>query len=107
MRARHATEYATYLTAIREVEAYRTELLPRAEEAYRLYLARYREMAAAYPQVLVTQRHLLELTAEYLERLDEAWDSSLRLQSLLAGNPLESPDGETGGSGMRTQGDRR
>ena len=107
LRARHAAEYATYLTAIREIEAYRTEILPRAEEAYKLYVARYREMAAAYPQVLVTQRHLLELTAEYLERLDDAWESALRLQSLLAGEALESPGDDMDASGTRVRGDRR
>lgn len=95
LRARYAAEYATYLTAVREAEAYRAELLPRAEEAYRLYLARYREMAAAYPQVLVTQRHLLELTGEYLDSLDGAWQSALRLQSLLSGDALD-----TAGDGM-------
>jgi hypothetical protein len=48
-------------------------------------------MAAAYPQVLVTQRQLLELTGEYLARLDQAWQSALRLQSLLAGDALDAP----------------
>jgi cobalt-zinc-cadmium efflux system outer membrane protein len=41
-----------------------------AEEAYRLCLARYREMAAAYPQVLIAQRTLFEMTTEYFEGLE-------------------------------------
>jgi cobalt-zinc-cadmium efflux system outer membrane protein len=92
LRARYADEFADYLTAIRETEAYRDEILPRAEEAYQLYLSRYRAMAASYPQVLVTQRSLLELTAEYLSSLDRAWRSALTLQGLLAGDSL-SPMG--------------
>jgi cobalt-zinc-cadmium efflux system outer membrane protein len=107
LRARYATEYAAYLTATREVEAYRTELLPRAEEAYRLYLDRYRQMAAAYPQVLVTQRHLLELTGEYLDSLVAAWQSALRLQSLLAGDALDSPGEAVEAPDARDEGDRR
>jgi cobalt-zinc-cadmium efflux system outer membrane protein len=93
LRARFAAEFATYLTAVRESDAFRVEILPRAEEAYRLYLARYREMAAAYPQVLVAQRRLLDLSSEYLERLEIAWQSALRLQGLLAGDGLQQAGG--------------
>lgn len=89
LRAGLAAEHAAYLTAAREAEAYRTEILPRAEEAYRLYLARYKEMGAAYPQVLVAQRSVFDLSARYLESVAAAWRSALRIQSLLAGNALE------------------
>ena len=89
LQSRAASEFATYLTALRASEAYRTEILPRAEEAYTLYLARYREMGAAYPQVLVAQRTFFELSAEYLESLNDAWRSALRIQGYLAGEGLE------------------
>lgn len=91
LRAAAAAQFATYLTAIRGMELYRTAILPRAEEAYRLYLARYREMGAAYPQVLVAQRTLFEMSREYLEAVDRAWRSALALQSGLAGDGLASP----------------
>lgn len=91
LQSKAASEFATYLTAVRAAESYRTEILPRAEEAYTLYLARYREMAAAYPQVLVAQRTLFELSAEYLTSLNDAWRSALRLQGYLAGEGLEAP----------------
>ncbi len=91
LRSRAAGEFARYLTALRASEAYRSEILPRAEEAYRLYLTRYREMAAAYPQVLVAQRTLFEMSDEYLESVDEAWRAALRLQGFLAGGGLEAP----------------
>ena len=91
LRAQLASEFATYLTAVRDAETYRLEMLPRAEEAFRLYLARYKEMGAAYPQVLVAQRTLFELSSRYLERVEEAWRSALRIQGFLAGSGLESP----------------
>ena len=92
LQSRAASEFARYLTARRASEVYRTEMLPRAEEAYQLYLARYRAMAAAYPQVLVAQRTLFELTAEYLEQgSDEAWQAALSLQGFLADDALEAP----------------
>ena len=91
LHSRGASQFATYLTALRASEAYRTEILPRAEEAYRLYLSRYREMAAAYPQVLVAQRTLFEMSNEYLESLNEAWRAALQLQGFLAGDGLDAP----------------
>jgi cobalt-zinc-cadmium efflux system outer membrane protein len=98
LQARAASQFANYLTALRASEAYRTEILPRAEEAYRLYLTRYRQMAAAYPQVLVAQRTFFEVSNEYLESLNEAWHAALQLQGLLAGDGLDAPAaaGESG-----------
>ena len=92
LEARAAVAFSEYLTALRASEAYRMEILPQAEEAYRLYLARYREAAAAYPQVLIAQRTLFDMTAEYFDRLEEAWRSGLRLQGFLVGEGLEAPE---------------
>jgi cobalt-zinc-cadmium efflux system outer membrane protein len=106
LQSRAATEFASYLTALRASESYRDEILPRAEEAYRLYLARYREMAAAYPQVLVAQRTLFEMSADYIKSLNEAWRAALRIQGDLAGDGLEAPggggDAGSQGSGQST-----
>jgi cobalt-zinc-cadmium efflux system outer membrane protein len=85
-----AAEFAVYLTAVQEIGVYREEILPRAEEAYRLYLARYREMGANYTQVIDAQRNLFELSARFLERLDTAWQSALRIQGVLVGTTLET-----------------
>jgi cobalt-zinc-cadmium efflux system outer membrane protein len=91
LRAQAAGEFADYLTALAAAETYRADIIPRAEQAYTLYLSRYREMAVAYPQVLVSQRTLFELSREYLVHLDTAWRSALRLQGLLAGDGLDMP----------------
>jgi len=93
LQSQAAAEFSTYLTALRASESYREEILPQAEEAHRLYLTRYREMAAAYPQVLVAQRTLFEMSADYLESLEGAWRSALRIQGYLAGEGLQAPDG--------------
>jgi cobalt-zinc-cadmium efflux system outer membrane protein len=108
LRSRATAGFADYLTALRASEAYRAEILPRAEEAYRLYLSRYREMAAAYPQVLVAQRTLFELSDEYLESLTEAWRGALQLQGFLAGDGLEVPTtaGEASETMVGKEGDR-
>jgi cobalt-zinc-cadmium efflux system outer membrane protein len=91
LRSRFAGAFELYLTALRASETYRVEILPRAEEAYKLYLARYREMAAAYPQVLIAQRSLLELSDEYLASLDDTWRTALEMQGLLVTDGLGAP----------------
>ncbi len=93
LQARLAAEFASYLTALNDAEAYRAEILPRAEEAYRLYLTSYRQMAAAYPQVLMAQRNLFDLSTRYLESLEEGWQAALRIQGFLSGDGLQSPGG--------------
>ena len=93
LQARLAAEFASYLTALNDAEAYRTEILPRAEEAYRLYLTSYRQMAAAYPQVLIAQRNLFDLSTRYLQSLEDGWQAALRIQGFLAGDGLQSPGG--------------
>jgi outer membrane protein, heavy metal efflux system len=91
LRAEAASQFATYLTALREEEVYRTQILSRAEEAYRLFLGRYRQMAAAYPQVLVAQQTLFTMTREYLGSIDRVWRSATALQGMLAGDALTPP----------------
>ena len=92
LQSRAAGVFSEYLTALRASEVYRGEIIPQAEQAYRLYLARYREMAAAYPQVLIAQRTLFQMTAAYFDNLEKAWRAGLRLQGFLVGEGLEAPD---------------
>jgi cobalt-zinc-cadmium efflux system outer membrane protein len=104
LQSRAASRFAEYLTALRDAEAYRSEILPRAEEAYRLYLTRYREMAAAYPQVLVAQRTFFEVSTEYLRSLNDAWRAAVQLQGFLAGDGLDAPAATTDSGEMKTPG---
>lgn len=90
VRSRLADAFDQYLTALRNVEAYRADVLPRAEESYRLYLARYREMGAAYPQVLIAQRTLFQATDQYVDSAERAWMAAVELQGLLLSGSLDS-----------------
>ncbi len=91
LRARAADVFDEYLTNLRNAETYKNEIVPRAEESYRLYLARYREMAAAYPQVLVAQRTLFQVTDEYIQAAESAWMASVQLQGRLLEGGLDAP----------------
>ena len=97
LQARAADVFDAYLTNLRNAETYKSEIVPRAEESYRLYLARYREMAAAYPQVLVAQRTLFQVTDEYIQSAETAWMAALQLQGRLLEGGLDAPTrvGET------------
>ncbi len=77
-----------YRAAQFRAKRYRTELIPRAQRAYELYLAKYQAMASAYPQVLVSQRTVFELQAGYLEALHDVWRNAVSLQNFtLGGGP--------------------
>jgi outer membrane protein, heavy metal efflux system len=73
------------------VEKYHSAVIPKAERAYQLYLARFREMAAAYPQVLIAQRTLGQVQAEYLDALDDVWHHAVLLQGFLLEGGLSDP----------------
>ena len=80
---RFATLYDEYATARRRAEAYRTEVLPKADEAYQLYLAKYGEMAASYPQVLMAQRTLFAANEHYLDAVEGVRTTAVMIQGLL------------------------
>lgn len=99
LRMRVADAFDQYLTTLRRMEAYRTDVLPRAEQSYQLYLARYREVAAAYPQVLIAQRTFFQATDQYIDAAEGAWTSALWLQGLLLSgglDPVASPQDARG-----------
>lgn len=91
LQSRAADVFDQYLTNLHQAETYKTEIVPRAEQSYRLYLARYREMGAAYPQVLVAQRTLFQVSDDYVTAAEMAWTASLQLQGLLLEGGLDAP----------------
>jgi outer membrane protein, heavy metal efflux system len=81
----------SYLSNREQAERYRTEMIPRAARAYELYLAKYQNMAAAYPQVLVSQRTLFQLQAGYIKALENVWMSAIALQNYTLSSGLSAP----------------
>lgn len=95
-----ASKFRDYDTARVIVQQYKTEMLPRAEQAYKLYQTNYQKMAAAYPQVLISQRTLFQLEADYILALDNAWQSSLVIRGFGLMDGLSQP--VSGSMGSRT-----
>jgi outer membrane protein, heavy metal efflux system len=91
LRERSSSIFQTYFTAKAAVERYKTRMIPQAEKAYQLYLARYRNMGAAYPQVLIAQRTLFQLQTDYISSLESLWVSTVTLKGFLLSDGLEAP----------------
>ncbi|MEX2261074.1 MAG: TolC family protein [Bryobacteraceae bacterium] len=83
LRSRLAEVYREYLNSMNAIERYRTRMIPKAQEAYELYRNNFQQMAAAYPQVLITQRNLFQLREDYIAALVEAWQRAIEIQGLL------------------------
>jgi cobalt-zinc-cadmium efflux system outer membrane protein len=80
-----------YRDAQRTVERYQRRILSQAQQSYELYLQRFRDMAASYPQVLIAQRTLSQVRAEYVRALVELWQAAVLLQGQLVRGALEAP----------------
>jgi cobalt-zinc-cadmium efflux system outer membrane protein len=91
LRTRAAGALRGYRDALRTVERYRAAVLAQAQRSHQLYLQRFREMAAAYPQVLITQRNLGQVRAEYVRALVDARQHAVLLDGLLLTGGLEAP----------------
>src|SRR6266581_544831 len=91
LRERSSSVFQNYLTAKAAVERYRKQMIPQAEKAYKLYLNRYSNMAAAYPQVLIAQRTLFQLQTDYVASLENLWVSTVTLKGFLLTDGLEAP----------------
>jgi cobalt-zinc-cadmium efflux system outer membrane protein len=86
-----ANLFRDYESARSTVLQYKTEMLPRAEQAYKLYQANYQKMAAAYPQALISQRTLFRLEVDYVQALESAWQSALGIRGFGLMDGLSQP----------------
>lgn len=103
LRARLADAFNLYLNSLGIAARYRREILPRAERAYEMYLSKFRQMAAAYPQALIAQRTLFQARAEYINSLVHVWQNATLLRGLLLTGGLDAP-GSAPGAGGQTAG---
>jgi cobalt-zinc-cadmium efflux system outer membrane protein len=91
LRERAARVVQTYTFSQTAVDRYKNQMIPRAQKAYDMYMNKYHDMAAAYPQVLIAQRTLMQLEVSYVGALENFATSSLELQSFLLTDGLEAP----------------
>ena len=107
LRARFASAYRSYLNAQRVALQYEKQIVPQAQSAYDMYLKNFRGMAAAYPQVLIAQRTLFQVRADYIAALVDTWQNAILLRGYLLNGALDAPDAMPAESGSAAQGDDR
>ncbi len=95
LRQRLADVATRYNDALQSVEDFRTETLPLARRAYEVQSANFRQRRAAWPQVLVTQRTLIELNQEYVQSLLELRRAEVAINGMLLMDGLAPPDSPT------------
>ncbi|HEY8506011.1 MAG TPA: TolC family protein [Gemmataceae bacterium] len=95
LRRRFADAAARYEAARVTADGYRTEMLPKAKEAYELMLESFRNRRAAWPQVLVAARNYTEFSLDYLEALRDLRKAEVEITGLLLTDGLSEPPGPT------------
>jgi outer membrane protein, heavy metal efflux system len=75
-----ANLFRDYDAARAALQEYKQEMLPRAEQAYKLYQENYQKMAGPYAQVLLSQRTLFQLEVDYIQALATGWQSALEIR---------------------------
>jgi len=103
LRVQFAQAMKSYSNAVDAVRRYRDVILPRADEAYQLYLAKYKQMAASYPQMLISQRTMFQVRQQYINSLVDLQQSSTALEGYLLTGGLDSPSLSPGGSVQRVE----
>jgi cobalt-zinc-cadmium efflux system outer membrane protein len=79
-----------YLAHLEEVSRYKNDIIPRATRAYQLYLEKYHQMAAAYPQVIISQRTLFQFEMSYILALQQVWQDAVQLQNYALSGGLDT-----------------
>ena len=91
LRRRFAQTFAEYESALAFSKAYHDDILPKADEAYRLYSESFQQHRAAWPQVLDAQRQYFQLHEEYIDNLLEARRAEAQLATFFLDDGLTQP----------------
>jgi cobalt-zinc-cadmium efflux system outer membrane protein len=91
LAGRAAAALQTYNAARARAAAYRTELLPRAEETYKLARAAFQGGQFEYLRVVQAQRAIAEARLELNRARGEAWRAAAELSGLLLEDDWPNP----------------
>ena len=97
-----ASLFRDYDAARITAQQYKNEMIPRAEQAYQLYQKNYRNMAAAYPQALISQRTLFQLQVDYVQALQSAWQGALGIRGFGLMDGLSAPASMSGAQSIKS-----
>ncbi|MBA4187036.1 MAG: hypothetical protein C0467_03365 [Planctomycetaceae bacterium] len=83
LASRVATSFQTYAAARERAERFRREIIPRAEETYKLSLEAFKGGQFEYLRVIAAQRVIAEARLEMNKSLSEAWKAAGELSGML------------------------
>ncbi len=95
LRVRLAQAFRDYNNARDAVTRYREVILPRAQTAYTLYLSSFKQMAASYPQVLISQRTMFQVRENYIDALVNLRENAIQIEGFLLTGALDAPNFRT------------
>lgn len=90
-----AMHYRKYQTALQHRTAYREEVLPEIEEAYRERLKAYEERRETWPNVLDVQSELYQRQMEFVQNLVAWRESQTLIDGFLLTGGLDAPPNPT------------
>src|SRR5581483_7137377 len=88
---RVATALRAYEAALKLAEQYKTDILPKAEETYKLSLEAFKGGQFEYLRVIQAQRAVAEARLEYNRALGEAWRAAGEISGLLLEEAWPAP----------------
>jgi cobalt-zinc-cadmium efflux system outer membrane protein len=94
-----ATALRAYSAALKLAEQYRTDILPKAEETYKLSLEAFKGGQFEYLRVIQAQRAVAEARLEYNRALGDAWKAAADLSALLLEEWWPGPPPKPAGPG--------
>ena len=95
LRRRFADAFTRYQTARAEAENFRDQVMPKAGKAAELYEEQFKNRRAAFPQVLVARRTVLQLNEEYNRSLVQYRRAEVEVRGLLLVDGLTAPSNPT------------
>jgi cobalt-zinc-cadmium efflux system outer membrane protein len=84
-----AAHFENYLNARNQVKQYQTQIMPAAQEAWRLTNTSYRQGETGYLSLLTVQRTYFRSNLAYLESIRALWESSIAIDGLLLTDSLQ------------------
>ena len=92
-----ADQYRNYQTNWQHIQAYQSEMLPKAKQVYELLHKSYIMRRATWPQVLMAQKNYLDLQAQYIDALLAYRETDISIRGMLLTGGLTEPQAPLSG----------
>jgi cobalt-zinc-cadmium efflux system outer membrane protein len=89
LRQRLASAYENYLDAKLQVDAFDSEIIPKAKQTLDLVNKGYREGEIDFLQLLTAQRTYSQINLTYVQQLKQLWRQHVEIQGMLLSGSLE------------------